>query len=225
MFSGPLTESLVGKAREKGLADIRMHDIRSFTKDKQKKVDDKSFGGGPGMVMKAEPIYDALRHAGVKSARAKDGWPKKKPLVVYLSPQGKRLDQALARRLSGFKRVVLLCGRYEGVDERVMKLVDQEISIGDYVLTGGELPAMVLIDAVLRMIPGVVKEAGSVERDSFYSGLLDYPHYTRPSKFRGMKVPEVLLSGDHRKIEEWRLAQSLANTKKKRPDLLKKIKK
>jgi tRNA (guanine37-N1)-methyltransferase len=223
MFDGPLTESLVGKAREKKLVEINIFDIRSFTKDKQKKVDDKSFGGGPGMVMKAEPIFDAMRHAGVRPSGKKPAWPAKtSPLVLYMSPQGKTLDHALVKKIAGYKRLVLLCGHYEGVDERVMGLVNQEISIGDYVLTGGELPAMALIDAALRMIPGVVKEAGSVERDSFYNGLLDYPHYTRPAVFKGMKVPDVLISGDHKKIEEWRREHSLLNTKKKRPDLLKK---
>ena len=162
MFTGPLTESLIQKAREKKLVEIKLHDIRSFTKDRHKIVDDRPFGGGPGMVMKCEPAYAAFAHLGIKPSGRKTGWPpRSRPLVVYLSPQGRRLDQALLKKIASYKRLVLLCGHYEGVDERIMRLVDQEVSIGDYVLTGGELPAMVLIDAVLRLVPGVVKEAGT----------------------------------------------------------------
>lgn len=225
MFKGPLTESLIHKAREKKLLDIKITDIRSFTKDKHHIVDDRSFGGGPGMVMKPEPAYDALKSVGVSAASKAKEWPSKSgPLVLYMSPQGRQLDHGLAKRISGYKHVVLLCGHYEGIDERIMKLVNQEVSIGDYVLTGGELPAMVIIDAVARFLPGVVKESGSVEQDSFYNGLLDHPHYTRPAEFGKLKVPDILLSGNHKKIAEWRMEQSLANTLKKRPDLLKKMK-
>lgn len=225
MFEGPLTESLIKKAREKKILDIDITDIRSFTDNKHHIVDDRSFGGGPGMVMKPEPAYDALKHLGIQASGKKTEWPSKnKPLVVYLSPQGKTLDHGMVKRLSEYKHLVLLCGHYEGIDERILKLVNQEISIGDYVLTGGELPAMVLIDTVSRFLPGVVKESGSVEQDSFYNGLLDHPHYTRPSEFNKMKVPAVLLSGNHKEIQKWRMEQSLLNTCKKRPDLLKKLK-
>ncbi|MCX5782715.1 MAG: tRNA (guanosine(37)-N1)-methyltransferase TrmD [Elusimicrobia bacterium] len=221
MFEGPLTESLIKKAREKKILDIRLHDIRSFTTDKHRSVDDRSFGGGSGMVMSPEPIFRAIKSLkiGSKASRKKSG-----SLLIYLSPQGEPLNQKLVNELSGKKRLVLLCGHYEGIDERAISLADKEISIGDYVLTGGELPAMVLIDAVARHLPGVVKEKNSVERDSFYNGLLDYPHYTRPKEFQKMKVPETLLSGNHKEIEKWRKKQSLEKTFLKRPDLLKKIK-
>jgi len=216
MFEGPLTESIIKRAREKKILDIRIHDIRSFTTDKHKSVDDCPFGGGAGMVMKPEPIVRALKGLGL----GKKG--KKTSTVVYLSPQGEPLNQRILKGFSLKKRMVLLCGHYEGIDERVMSFVDKEISIGDYVLTGGELPAMVLIDAVARLLPGVVKEKSSVERDSFYGGILDYPHYTRPREFLGKAVPEVLLSGDHGAIEKWRKEQALRQTLKKRPDLLRK---
>ncbi len=213
MFSGPLTESLIKKAQEKKILDIRIHDIRSFTTDKHKSADDCPFGGGTGMVMKAEPIFRAIKSLKLSG---------KERHVIFLSPQGKTLNQDILKKLSAKKRLVLLCGHYEGIDERAMALVDEEISIGDYVLTGGELPAMVLIDAVSRLLPGVVKEKASVENDSFYNGLLDYPHYTRPQSFEGTDVPKVLLSGNHKMIEEWRRAQSLLRTARKRPDLLRK---
>ena len=169
--------------------------------------------------MKPEPIVKALRHVGVKTQRAKASRQKTAPCVVFLSPQGEVLNQELVKTLASYRHLVLLCGHYEGIDERVMSWVDREISIGDYVLTGGELPAMVLIDSVLRMLPGVVKESASVAHDSFYNGLLDHPHYTRPAEFNGVKVPEVLLSGDHAKIEAWRREESLRATLLKRPDL------
>lgn len=215
MFTGPLTESLIGKARAKKLIDIRIHDIRAYAADKHRSVDDKPFGGGAGMVMKPEPLYRAL--AAVGAARTKN-----RPHVVYLSPQGPRLDHAHAVAVAQHRHLVLVCGHYEGIDERVMQWVDEEISIGDYVLTGGELPAMVLIDVIARFVPGVVKERASVERDSFYNGLLDYPHYTRPAVFRKKAVPPVLLSGDHARIEAWRTDQMLRRTRLRRPDLLKK---
>lgn len=222
MFKGPLTESLIGKARQKEILKINTTDIRSFSKDKHKKVDDKPFGGGAGMVMTPEPLYDAIKSTGVKKRNNEYKNPYNKPYVIYMSPQGKTLNGDIVKKLSKFKHLVILCGHYEGIDERVMDFVDDEISIGDYVLTGGELPAMVLIDCVARMIPGVVKEESSVKNDSFFNGLLDYPHYTRPAVFKGLKVPEVLLSGNHKKIEEWRRKESLERTKKRRPDLLKK---
>jgi len=216
MFTGPLTESLIQKAREKKLLRIDIHDLRNFTTDKHRSVDDRPFGGGPGMVMKAEPIYAALKK--LRAGRS----AKNRPHVVYLSPQGKTLNQKLVCEVAGYRHIVLLCGHYEGVDERVMEWVDQEISIGDYVLTGGELPAMVLIDSVARLLPGVVKETASVERDSFYNGLLDYPHYTRPPVFQGRPVPDVLLSGHHARVEQWRREQSLTRTLTRRPELISK---
>jgi tRNA (guanine37-N1)-methyltransferase len=171
------------------------------------------------MVMKPGPIYRALKSVGVAGSK-KTKWPKSGPIVLYMSPQGEKLSQSVVKKLAGYDRLVVLCGHYEGVDGRVLSWVNNEISIGDYVLTGGELPAMVVLDAVSRFIPGVVKEKSSVERDSFFSGLLDYPSYTRPSDFMGARVPEVLLSGDHEKIEKWRKQQAISSTKKKRPDLL-----
>jgi tRNA (guanine37-N1)-methyltransferase len=221
MFQGPLTESLIHKAREKKLLDIRLSDIRSFTEDKHRSVDNRPFGGGPGMVMAPQPLVDALHASGVK-ARAAKPWPAhNRPLVVFMSPQGKKLDQPLAEKLAQYKQLVLICGRYEGIDERVMKWVHQEVSIGDFVLTGGELPAMVLIDCLARFVPGVVKEAGSVQQDSFYNGLLDHPHYTRPEVYKNLKVPKELLSGNHQLVQAWRREQSLKATYIKRPDLLK----
>ncbi|MDR1942197.1 MAG: tRNA (guanosine(37)-N1)-methyltransferase TrmD [Endomicrobium sp.] len=224
MFKDFFSLSLMGKAIEKGLIEAKAVDIRSFSKDKHKKVDDKPFGGGTGMVIKAEPVFAAIRNCGAlkKNACYKNRY--KKPYVIYMSPQGRPLDNGVVKELSKFERLIILCGHYEGIDERAMSFVDDEISIGDYVLTGGEIPAMVLIDAVSRMIKGVVKEEESVKNDSFYNGLLDYPHYTRPAVFKNMKAPEVLLSGNHKKIQEWRLKQSYERTKKRRPDLLKAIK-
>lgn len=222
MFAGPLSESLLGKAREKKILDIRTHDIRSFSTDKHHSVDDRPFGGGPGMVMKLEPLCGALKEAGVAvNRRAAPKRPSlKRPLVIYLSPQGETLNQPLVKELARHEHLVLVCGHYEGIDERFSRWIDREVSIGDYVLTGGELPAMVLIDAVARMLPGVVKESGSVERDSFFNGLLDYPHYTRPAEFMGMKIPDVLFSGHHEKIERWRREQALERTFRRRPDLI-----
>lgn len=225
MFSGPLAESLIGKARAKGILEIAVTDLRDFAKDKHHKADDSPFGGGPGMVMKPDLIYDALKSLkAVKSKRSAVGKNTAKPLVIFMSPQGKTLDSDTARALAKHKHLVLLCGHYEGIDERAMDWVDDEISIGDYVLTGGELPAMVLVDCVARHLPGVVKEADSVKNDSFYSGLLDNPHYTRPAVFRKKKVPEVLLSGHHKNIEAWRRKESLKRSYLKRPDLLDKVK-
>jgi tRNA (guanine37-N1)-methyltransferase len=221
MFEGPLTCSLIEKARNKKILDIKCTDIRSFSKDKHKSVDDRPFGGGPGMLLKPEPIYDALHHLGVRKRNHLYKNPYKKPYVIYMSPQGNLLNSKKVKALSKYEHLVILCGHYEGIDERVISWVDEEISIGDYVLTGGEIPAMVLIDSVARMLPGVVKDKNSVEQDSFYNGYLDYPHYTRPAKFKNMKVPEVLLSGNHLEIEKWRTKQSIERTKARRPDLLK----
>lgn len=210
MFTGPLNESILKRAQNEELINIDITDIRSFAQDKHNNVDDAPYGGGAGMVMKPEPIFRAVEK--VRSNESK---------VIFLSPQGRSFNQELAKELAEEDHLVLLCGRYEGVDERVRKeVVDEEISIGDYVLTGGELSAMVVIDAVARMIPGVLGAYQSAVEDSFYHGILDYPHYTRPRKYRGLEVPEVLLSGDHQKIADWRKKQALKRTLLRRPELL-----
>jgi len=211
IFETPLRESLLGKAVEAGVLDVRVHDIRESTADKHRQVDDESYGGGPGMVMKPEPVFAAVEALGAGSKR-----------VLLLSPAGRRLDQSLVRELAEEPWLVLICGRYEGVDERVIEgLPAEEISIGDYVLSGGEVPALVLLEAVTRLVPGVIGREESHERDSFGAeGLLDHPHYTRPAEFRGMVVPEVLLSGNHAEIERWRRAAALEKTRRNRPDLL-----
>jgi tRNA (guanine37-N1)-methyltransferase len=212
MFSSPLGESILGKAIERGLIQIQTINIRDFTLDKHQVVDDAPYGGGQGMVMKVEPVARAIESV---KAQHSPVW------TVYLTPQGTRFNQDLARRLSTQPHLVLLCGRYEGVDERVKDLfVDEEISIGDYVLTGGELAAMVLIDAVSRLIPGVLGSDRSAEDDSFFNSLLEYPQYTRPFDFRGRCVPEVLLSGNHSAISLWRRKEALRRTWVRRPDLL-----
>jgi tRNA (guanine37-N1)-methyltransferase len=201
---------LLGKAINQGIVDVRVHDIRDHTTDKHRQVDDESFGGGPGMVLKPEPIFAAVESIGDEAKR-----------TILLSPAGRRLDQQLAKDLSAEPWLVLICGRYEGVDERVVEgLPTDEISIGDYVLSGGEVPALVLLEAVTRLLPGVVGRAESVQQDSFESGILDHPHYTRPREFRGMEVPAVLTSGDHAAIEEWRRAAAVEKTRRNRPDLL-----
>lgn len=211
IFQSPLRESLLGKAIERGVLDVRVHDIRDHATDKHRQVDDESYGGGPGMVMKPEPIFAAVE--------ALEPDPKR---VLLLSPAGRRLDQALVRELAAESWLVLVAGRYEGVDERVVEgLGAEEISIGDYVLSGGEVPALVVLEAVTRLVPGVIGREGSHERDSFgQDGLLDHPHYTRPMEFRGMTVPEVLLSGDHAAIERWRREAAREKTRRNRPDLL-----
>ena len=211
IFESPFRESLLGKAIETGILDVRVHDIRDFTTDRHRQVDDEPYGGGPGMVMKPEPVFAAVLSLG-------DG-PKR---VILLSPAGRRLDQALARELAREPWLVLVCGRYEGVDERVVEgLPAEEVSIGDYVLSGGEIPTLALIEAVTRLVPGVVGKEGSLDRESFEQGILDHPHYTRPQEFRGMPVPDVLLSGNHAEIERWRREAALEKTRRNRPDLLK----
>ena len=205
-----LNQSIIGKAIEKNLIDIHLINIRDFSKDKHKKVDDTPYGGGAGMVMKPDVVYDAYQSVKDKNAK-----------VIYMSPQGKNLNQKKVEELSKESHLVILCGHYEGIDQRVLdKIVDEEISIGDYVLTGGEIPAMVLIDSVSRYVEGVLKE-DSIKEESFSNGLLEYPQYTRPEVFEGIKVPEILLSGHHENIEKWRKEKSLEITKKKRPELLK----
>jgi tRNA (guanine37-N1)-methyltransferase len=209
MFQGPLNESLLKKAQTKGLLDINLVNIRDFTADKHKTTDDSPYGGGAGMVMKVDIIAHALSRVASPESR-----------VIFLCPTGKLLTQEKAKSLAGEKHLILLCGHYEGVDERVRGLVDEELSIGDYVLTGGELPAMVLIDSIARHIPGIVKEEESVQRDSFYEALLDHPSYTKPEEFEDKKVPDVLLSGHHAEIERWRRKEALRLTFNRRPDLL-----
>jgi tRNA (guanine37-N1)-methyltransferase len=213
MVEAALTEGVVGRARTRGVLDIVVHNLRRFTSDRHHVVDDVPFGGGPGMVLKAEPLVAAVE--GIRAERGAPG------AVVLTSPAGRPFTQAEARRLAGLGHVVVICGRYEGVDERVRELlVTDEISIGDYVLSGGELPALVMVDAIARLVPGVVGDEQSVEADSFSRGLLDYPHYTRPAEFRGRKVPDVLLSGHHGEIRRWRLRQSLERTLDRRPELV-----
>jgi tRNA (guanine37-N1)-methyltransferase len=216
MFSSPLRESILGKAIEKGLIQIRTINIRDFASDKHQVVDDTPYGGGQGMVMKVEPIARAMEWTKSQNLSA---W------TVYLTPQGRQFNQDIALALSSRPHLILLCGHYEGVDERVRELfVDEEISIGDYILTGGELAAMVVIDAVSRLLPGVLGSDRSAEEDSFFNSLLEYPQYTRPFNFRGSCVPEVLLSGNHSAISLWRRRKALERTSVRRPDLLTKAK-
>lgn len=214
MFSGPLSESILKQAQEGGLLSVRLTDIRDFARDKHHTADDYQYGGGSGMVMKPEPIFEA-----VESVLA-DGTGGSPPAVILLSARGRLFDHELVEELSRFERLVLICGRYKGVDERVTTLVTHEISIGDYVLTGGELPAMIVIDAVARLIPGVLGDIESAESDSFYQGLLGPPTYTRPEEYRGLKVPEALMSGNHARIRRWRREQALRATVERRPDLM-----
>lgn len=219
MFNGPLTESLLGKARSRGLIDIRIHSLRQWSDDRRHaKVDDRPFGGGAGMVIRPEPVYRALKSFG-RMNRTRSN----RPWVVYLTPKGERLTQSVAQDLTKRKHLVLLCGHYEGIDERVMEWVDQDVSIGDVVLTGGEIPALAVIDAVARLVPGVVGDPVSVQDESFSNGLLEYPHYTRPAVWKGRKAPAVLLSGHHKNISDWRKDEAVALTRKRRPDMLKRI--
>ena len=216
MFSSPLNFSLLKKAQEKGLLNICLHDIRNWAKDKHKMTDDAPYGGGCGMVMKVEPVEKAL--AAIRS-------PKDDSLVVLMTPQGETFNQKIAAEMAEKKQIIIICGRYEGVDERIREhLVDREISIGDYILTGGELAALVLIDAVSRLIPDVLGNPESTLGESFSHNLLEYPQYTRPAEYKGWKVPDVLLSGNHAQIELWHKRESLRRTYQRRPDLLKKIK-
>jgi tRNA (guanine37-N1)-methyltransferase len=212
LFRGVFEFGIIRRAVEAGLTKINLHDLRDYTFDRHHQVDDRPFGGGAGMVMKPEPLFraiEAIKHAGEDVT------------VVMLSPQGRLLTQRVAEELAGRKQVVLICGRYEGVDERVIEqLADDELSIGDYVLSGGEIPAMVVVDAVTRLIPGALGCNESAERDSFADGLLDYPHYTRPAEYRGLKAPDVLVSGHHGEIEKWRRRKAMEKTLKRRPDLL-----
>ncbi len=212
MFKGPLTQSIVGKAIEKQLLDVEVTDFRDYTTNKQRHVDDAPYGGGAGMLLQAQPIYDALDAIAAKN----DGLGK----VILLDPAGRKFDQKVAEELSQEKHLTFICGHYEGYDERIRERVTDEISLGDFVLTGGELGAMVVIDATVRLLPDVLGNRESALGDSFSMGLLEYPQYTRPADFRGMKVPEVLTSGNHQKIAEWRNKEALRRTYERRPDLL-----
>jgi tRNA (guanine37-N1)-methyltransferase len=213
LIESGLTAGVIGRARQSGLLDVAVHNLRDFTADRHHVVDDVPFGGGPGMVMKPEPLFVA-----VETLAARRGKP---DAVLLMSPAGRLFTQAAARRLAGLPHIVVLCGRYEGVDERVREHVaTEEVSIGDYVLSGGELPALVVIDAVGRLVPGVVGDEQSVEADSFTRGLLDHPHYTRPADFRGQRVPDVLVSGHHGEIRRWRQREALRRTAERRPELL-----
>ena len=242
-FRGPLEYGIVRRARETGLVEVRVHDLRNFTKDKHRTVDDRPFGGGEGMVLKPEPIFECLESLGGLASRSERVAGSARQSVILLSAQGRRLDQALAVKLSALERIILICGRYEGVDERVSEyLADREVSIGDYVLSGGELGAAVIVDTVTRLIPGAVGNEASTRQESFTEdafadniacatadstcvsgGLLDYPHYTRPADFRGMAVPEVLVNGNHERIRRWRRRTALVKTLRNRPDLIERV--
>lgn len=214
IFSGPLDEGMLRKAREQGLVEFNVVNVRDFATDKHRVTDDYVFGGGPGMVMKVEPLVAAVEHL-------KAGSPAQRPRVVLMTPAGRVFDQAMAWELAREEHLIFICGRYEGVDERVRELVvDDSVSIGDYVLTGGELPALVVIDAVVRLIPGVLNREGAAEEESFSTGFLEGPHYTRPREYRGLAVPEVLLSGNHAAIARWRRKEALRRTWERRPELL-----
>jgi tRNA (guanine37-N1)-methyltransferase len=210
MFAGPLDESIIKRARLKGLLDLKIHDLRDWTHDRHRTVDDRPFGGGPGMLLKPEPLFEAI-----------ESLQREKTRVILFSPAGRKFDQSIARELAQQEDLLLVTGHYEGFDERVREtLVDDELSIGDYVLTNGALPAMVVVDAVTRLLPGALGDDESSHDESFSAGLLEYPQYTRPADFRGMKVPEILLSGNHAEIEKWRREQARLRTKERRPDLL-----
>ncbi len=218
VFSGLLSESILKRAQEQGLIRINLVNLRDFSRDKHKKVDAPPYGGGPGMVIMAEPVFDAVEHL------RKNG--REESFLVMLTPGGVRYDQTLAQELSKQKGLIILCGHYEGFDERVSQgLSPLEVSVGDYVLTGGEVPAMVVMDSVARLVPGVLGSEESLQQESFSEGKLEYPQYTRPPEVKGMEVPPVLLSGDHGKIKEWREEQSVERTRARRPDLLRKVRK
>ena len=211
MFAGPLDESIIQRARDRGVLELGIVNLRDYTHDRHKTVDDRPFGGGPGMLLKPEPLFEAVEQLAGEKTR-----------VILLSPSGRKFDQAIARELAGQEHLLLVCGSYEGFDERIREhLADDELSIGDYVLTNGALPAMVIIDTVTRLLPGVLGDDESASDESFSAGLLEYPQYTRPAEFRGMRVPDVLLSGHHAEIAKWRAEQARARTAAVRPDLIK----
>lgn len=210
MFAGPLDESIIKRARSAGLLDLTLHQLRDWTHDRHKTVDDRPFGGGPGMLLKPEPIFEAVESLVRENTR-----------VILFSPSGRKFDQSIARQLAQQEHLIFITGHYEGFDERIREsLADDELSIGDYVLTNGALPAMVVIDAVTRLMPGVLGDDASAMEESFSHGLLEYPQYTRPAEFRGMKVPDILVSGNHAEIASWRLEQAKMRTKERRPDLI-----
>ncbi|HBF1297748.1 TPA: tRNA (guanosine(37)-N1)-methyltransferase TrmD [Clostridioides difficile] len=216
IFNSYMDESIMKRAVEKGIIEVHIYNIRDFSNNKHKKVDDYPFGGGAGMVMTPQPIYDTYKHI-ITTHNINN------PSVIYLTPKGKVYNQSMTKQMSLKEDIILLCGHYEGIDERIIDLiVTDEISIGDYVLTGGELPALIMIDSISRLIPGVLNQEESFEEESFKDNLLEYPHYTRPRDFEGLKVPEVLLSGNHKKIDEWRREESIRITKERRFDLYKK---
>lgn len=234
MFGPVLNESIIKRAQEKEIVKISISDLRDFSSDSHRKVDDRPFGGGPGMILKPEPIFEAVeailkKHRLSSKEKIQDTKYKihdtnKKPRIILLTPQGKKLDQSLVKKISKIKHLVLICGRYEGVDHRVRQsLVDLEVSVGDYILTGGELPAMILIDSIVRLLPGVLGNQESHKQETFSHNLLEYPQYTRPSLYRGMKVPEILLSGNHKQIHLWQERESIKKTVKLRPDLRKSL--
>jgi len=215
MFMPVLSTSIVGRAIKKGILNVNLYNIRDFSRDKHGKVDDYPYGGGAGMILAPQPVFDAFDYI-------KQRYPNQIMHTIYMSPQGQRFEQSMAQRLAQHQHLIILCGHYEGVDQRIIDaLIDEEISIGDYVLTGGELPAMVIIDVISRLIPGVLNKDESYMEESFSSGLLEYPQYTRPAEYRNMRVPEILLSGDHAAVQKWRLQMSLERTACRRPDLLK----
>lgn len=210
MFAGPLDESIIKRAREKGILELAIHDLRQWTHDRHKTVDDRPFGGGPGMVLKPEPLFEAVEALAASNAR-----------IILMGPSGRKFTQQIALELAGYEHLILIAGSYEGIDDRVRQaLAHDELSIGDYVLTNGALPVMVIIDVVTRLLPGVLGDDESAKDESFSHGLLEYPHYTRPAEFRGMKVPEILLSGHHAEIANWRHEQARERTRERRPDLL-----
>jgi len=209
MFAGPLDESIIRRAREDGLLELAVHDLRNWTHDRHRTVDDEPYGGGPGMLLKPEPVFEAVEDLADEKTR-----------VILMTPQGCPFEQAQARDLAASVRLLLICGSYEGYDERIRTLAHEELSIGDYVLTNGALPAMVVIDAITRLLPGVLGDDTSSTEESFSEGTLEYPQYTRPAEYRGLKVPEVLLSGHHAEIEKWRSEQAEERTRKRRPELL-----
>ena len=210
MFAGPLDESIIKRARQAGLLELQLHQLRDWTHDRHKTVDDRPFGGGPGMLLKPEPIFEAV-----------ESLQREKTRVILMSPSGRKFDQAIARELAQQEHLLIVTGHYEGFDERIREaLADDELSIGDYVLTNGALPAMVVIDTVVRLLPGVLGDDASSSEESFSHGLLEYPQYTRPAEFRGMKVPDVLMSGNHAEIARWRAEQAKLRTKEQRPDLI-----
>ncbi len=221
MFTGPFDLSIVKRAIDQQLVDITIHNLRDYSEMKNKIVDDYPFGGGGGMVMKPEPLFASIEQIKASMLQTSDTTQSTEPQVVLLTPQGQRLTQNIAEEMSLLSDIILICGHYDGIDERVTEsLVDREISIGDYVLTGGEIPAMVLVDAIIRLIPGVVGDKDSLDDDTHTSGLIQFPQYTRPQIFRGMSVPDILLSGNHEKIRAWRERQSIERTLKRRPDML-----